>query len=206
MEWIWAALAPALIAGVLYATGWAHPAILAYHVLCATAIVRARKRIRPLFAWHASTGKWAAGASVLFVGVLLLPLLVWDPRSIQATAAAALFPWKRADLGFMLFAAYTMLVHCPLEEIFWRGAVTKPDASMRLAITGNAVFFYLVHVGALAYTLGALGWLLAVPAGLAGGAWAFMTRRTGSIWPALISHWAVDAVILWGMGFCFVRG
>ncbi|HLF93645.1 MAG TPA: hypothetical protein VJB14_09285 [Planctomycetota bacterium] len=49
MDWILAALAPALIAGVLYATGWAHPAILAYHALCATAILRARRGIRPLF-------------------------------------------------------------------------------------------------------------------------------------------------------------
>jgi membrane protease YdiL (CAAX protease family) len=142
---------------------------------------------------------------VLFAGVLLLPLLFWDPRSIRSTAAAALFPWKRADLGFAFFAAYTMLIHCPLEEIFWRGAVTKPEASTSLAIAGNAVFFYLVHVGALAYTLGAPGGLLAVPAGLAGGAWAFMTRRSRSIWPALISHWAVDAVILGGMWAYFIR-
>jgi len=204
MDWIFAALAPALVAGVLWATGWAHPAILAYHLLCATAIVRSRKRIRPLFAWHASTGRWAVGATLLFCGALFIPLLFWDPRSIRATAAAALFPWKRADLAFAGFAAYTMIVHCPLEEIFWRGAVTKPEARPAVAIAGNAVFFYLVHVGALAYTLGGLGWLLALPAGLAGGGWSFMTLRSRSIWPALISHGAVDAVILWGMGFYFV--
>lgn len=206
MDWIFAALAPALIAGVLFATGWAHPAILAYHALCATAILRARRRIRPLFAWHGSTLKWALGASALFVAVLFLPLLFWDPRTIRESAAAALFPWKRADLGFLLFGAYTMIVHCPLEEVFWRGAVTKPGTPAAVAIAGNAVFFYLVHVGAMAYTLGGLGWLLALPTALAGAGWSFLTLRSRSIWPALISHWAADAAILGGMWFYFVRG
>lgn len=92
MSWILAALAPAVVAGVLWATGWAHPAIGAYHAPCAAAILHARRRIRPLFAWGPSTGRWAAGASALFVAVLFVPLLFWDPRTIRASAAAALFP------------------------------------------------------------------------------------------------------------------
>lgn len=206
MNWILAAVAPAALAGVLWGTGRAHPAILAYHVVCAAGIVRARRRIGPLFSWNASTAAWTAGTTAIFLAGLFLPLLFWDPAAVRAPAMAALFPWKRVDLAFVLFSAYTMVVHCPLEEVFWRGAATDAGrVRLPVAVAANAGFFYLVHVGAMAYTLGALGWLLAIPTGLAGGAWAYVTLRSRSIWPALISHWAVDAAILWGMWFFFVR-
>lgn len=206
MNWFLAALAPAVFAAVLWPTNMAHPAILAYHGVCAFGIFRERRRIRPLFAWTASTGKWVAGTTIVFVSCLFLPLLFWDPRTVREPAATALFPWKNVDLTLVIFVVYTMVFHCPLEEIFWRGAATKTDAPQAgIAIAGNTIFFYLVHVVALAKTLGAIGWLLAVPAGLAGGAWAWVTLRSRSLWPALISHWAVDAAILWGMWFYFAR-
>lgn len=203
MNWFLAALAPALFAVVLWGTKHPNPAIGTYHALCAIAIFRARKRIRPLLAWDASTGKWVAGATAVFLAGLSAPLLFWSFESIRGMRA--FFPWNDTEAAFMLFAAYTMLVHCPLEEIFWRGAVTDPGARLPVAVAGNALFFYLLHAAALSMSLGGKGWLIAIAAGLAGGAWAFVTARSRSLWPALISHWAVDAAILWGMWFFFVR-
>jgi membrane protease YdiL (CAAX protease family) len=147
-----------------------------------------------------------AGTTVMFLIGLWAPALFWDPRSIRSSAMAALFPWKNVDLAFILFASYTMIVHCPIEEIFWRGIVLDPNGPPAIEILLNGLFFYLVHVSALAYALGRLGWLLAVPAGVAGAGWSWVTRRSGSLWPALVSHGAVDLAILWGFWFFFVRG
>jgi membrane protease YdiL (CAAX protease family) len=134
-----------------------------------------------------------------------MPILVWDPRTIRGSALSVLFPWKNVEGAFAIFAAYTMMVHCPLEETFWRGAVLNLGGRPTLEICRNAAFFYLLHGAVLAPTLGARGWLLALPAGLAGGGWSLVTMRSRSLWPALISHWVVDAAILGGIWFFFVR-
>ena len=203
MNWVLAALAPLLLFGVLKITGLPNPAIGSYHALCAVGIFCMRKRIRTLLAWGPTTGRWALGTTVVFLAGLFAPLLFWSFASIREMRA--FFPWNSSEAAFLLFAAYTMLVHCPLEEIFWRGAVTSPDARVSVAIAGNAVFFYLLHAAAMTVSLGGKGWLIAVPAGLAGGGWAFVTARSRSLWPALLSHWAVDAGILGGMWFFFVK-
>jgi membrane protease YdiL (CAAX protease family) len=203
VNWLLAAAAPALVAGVLWGTGRPNLAIGAYHALCAIAIVRARRRIRPLLVWGGGTGSWAAGTTGVFLAGLAVPLLLISPASIRGMRA--FFPWNETEAAFALFAAYTMVVHCPLEEIFWRGAVTDPGARRSVTVAGNAVFFYLLHAAAMAPSLGGKGWLLAVPSGLAGGGWAFVTGRCRSLWPALVSHGAVDAAILWGMWYYFVK-
>jgi membrane protease YdiL (CAAX protease family) len=204
MNWLFAALAPAVMAGILWATGRAEPAIGAYHATCVIGIILARHRIRPLLKWTSSTGTWAGWTTVVFLAGLAVPLLFWSPSTIREQGRA-FFPWNDSEAAFAIFAAYTMIVHCPLEEIFWRGAVTDPAARLPVAVAGNAAFFYLLHAAAMGKSLGGTGWLLAIPAGLAGGGWAFVTARSRSLWPALLSHWAVDVAILWGMWFFFVR-
>jgi membrane protease YdiL (CAAX protease family) len=206
MRWLLAVLAPAVLAAILWTTKLAHPAIIGYHVVCAVGIILARRRLRPLFQWTSTTRAWIVGTTLVFVAVLWAPRLFWDPRTIRTSAAAALFPWKNVDLTLVVFVVYTMVLHCPLEEIFWRGVVLNPNGRLSVEIAANAALFYLVHVAALTITLGALGWLLAIPAGLAAVGWSFVTLRSRSLWPALISHWAVDAAILWGMWYYFARG
>jgi membrane protease YdiL (CAAX protease family) len=70
---------------------------------------------------------------------------------------------------------------------------------------GNAVFFGLLHAVPLGIVLGLPGFLLGLPAAAAGAFWAFVTIRSRSLWPALVSHWGADAVILGEMWFFFVR-
>jgi membrane protease YdiL (CAAX protease family) len=100
--------------------------------------------------------------------------------------------------AFAAMAAYTMLVHAPLEELFWRGVFTDVDRP-RGALLANALTFYAVHVIVLTNAVGAWGWIAALPTALAGLAWAWVTLRSRSIWPSLVSHGAVDAAILAGM-------
>lgn len=110
------------------------------------------------------------------------------------------FPGAGAFAGM---AAYTMLVHAPLEELFWRGVFTDVDVP-RGALLANALTFYAVHVIALTNAVGAWDWIAALPTAVAGLGWAWVTLRTRSIWPALASHGAADAAILAGMAYYYL--
>ena len=206
MRWTWGAAA-VLAMGVIYvASRWVHAGIVAYHLVCLAAIVRHRKSIRPLFAWDRRIAAWTVWTTVVIVGGLFLPRLFWDPATVREKAQAALFPVEGRGTFFVLFAAYTLGAHFWLEEVFWRGAFTDVvNVGLPAAVLGNAAGFYLVHVVALSWALGWIGVALALPTALAGAAWGYVTHRTRSIWPALVSHFAADDAILGGMWFYFVR-
>jgi membrane protease YdiL (CAAX protease family) len=206
MNWILAAAAPALLGAVQLLSGWIHPAILAYHLLCAIAIYRHRARLRPLFRGGRGTRVWAAATTLAIAGVLLAAPLLQDPAPYRDLFRRKLLPWAHPPALFAVFAAYTMVVHAPLEEIFWRGVVLDPErAPLGAAITGNALFFYLLHAVPMSIVLGPRGALVAAPTLAAGALWAFVTIRSRSLWPGLVSHWGADAVILGGMWFYFIR-
>ena len=174
--------------------------LLAYHAVCAGAIVRHRRSLKPLFAWRAGLGLWTIGTTLAFLAGLASLLLIWDPASARGPMS---FPSVRA---FALTAAYTLLLHASLEEIFWRGVFTEVESARPLpALLGNAVTFYLVHVIVLTNAVGGWGWVAALPTAIAGLAWGWVTIRTRSIWPALVSHWAADAAILTGMGYYYLE-
>jgi membrane protease YdiL (CAAX protease family) len=99
---------------------------------------------------------------------------------------------------FAVIAAFTMLIHTPLEELYWRGAAMDA-ASPRSAVWGSIFFFYWLHAGPLYFLMGTRGLWLALPTAFAGGVWALSTLRTKNIWPALISHWAAEVAILYGV-------
>lgn len=204
MNWGWAAAAPAVIAGVLWATGRVWAAILAYHVVCASAVFVHRARIRPLFRTEVSTWRWALLTTAAIVGGLALGPLLRDPSPYRRVFLDQVLPWGRSS--FTIFAAYSLLIHAPLEEIFWRAAVLDPERRpLKSGVSGNALFFYLVHAAPMALLLGAEGWLLALPTALAGALWAFVQIRSCSLWPGLVSHVAADAAILCGMWVYWVR-
>jgi membrane protease YdiL (CAAX protease family) len=107
---------------------------------------------------------------------------------------------------FWGFVAYSLIVHSPLEEIFWRAVVTDPGHPGRgMLVAGNALGFGLLHAIPMGMILGWPGVLMALPTAAAGAIWAWVTIRTRSLWPALVSHWGADALILAGMWFFFIR-
>jgi len=167
-------------------------------------IYRQRGRIRSLLIWDRSIGRWTVGTTILIAAFLALGPLVVDPAPYRDLFMRSLFPGGRSPLLFTGFAVYTLLVHAPLEEIFWRGAVTDPNRAGP-ALAGNAVFFGLLHAVPLGILLGPSGLLFALPTAAAGAVWAWVTIRSRSLWPALVSHWGADALILFGMWFFFVR-
>jgi membrane protease YdiL (CAAX protease family) len=206
MNWALAAAAPATVGLVFWAAGIVHPAIVAYHVLCGVAVWRRRERIRAFLRTDRSTIPWTAGTTLAVALFLIAAPFVHDPTPYRALFRKTLFPWGDPATLFALFAVYTMVIHAPLEEIFWRAVVMDPEQSPpRTAIAGNLVFFYLFHAVPMSLALGPMGLLAAVPAGAAGATWAFVTIRSRSLWPGLVSHWGADGLILGGMWFFFIR-
>jgi membrane protease YdiL (CAAX protease family) len=206
VNWLLAAAAPTVLGLVFLASGRVHPAMLAYHALCAMAIFRHRARVRILLPSRGHAWKWGLGTLVLFLPFLVAGPFVLDPAPYREVFRRTLFPSGGAPVLFPLFAAYTLLVHVPLEEIFWRGVVLDPErARVPSALAGSLLFFGALHAVPLGLILGPVGLLFSLPAAAAGAIWAALTIRTRSLWPALVSHWGADLVILGGMWFYFIR-
>ena len=206
MNWMLAAAAPATVGLVFWASGIVHPAIVAYHVLCAVAVWRRRTRVRSLLRADRTTLAWTLATTLVVALVLVAAPFVHDPKPYRDVFRKTLLPWGDPATLFAIFAVYTLAIHAPLEEIFWRAVVMDPEQSPPLtAIAGNGVFFWLFHAVPMAMVLGPLGLLAAVPAGAAGAVWAFVTIRSRSLWPGLVSHWGADGLILGGMWFFFIR-
>jgi membrane protease YdiL (CAAX protease family) len=201
MNWLLAMAAPAVVAGVYFVTGFIQPAVVAYHLLCAVAIYDQRDRVRALYQVQRATVLWAIGSSAAIAAFLAVAPLVLDPRPYRDVFRETVLP------GFFpVFVAYTMFVHAPLEEVLWRGVVLHPaPAAPWTAIAGNGMFFYALHAVPMVMLLGARGALLALPTLAAGAFWAFVTIRSRSLWPGLVSHWGADGVILGLMWFYFIR-
>jgi membrane protease YdiL (CAAX protease family) len=206
MKWRLALSAPLLVGAVLLLSRLVPAAILAYHLLCAIAVARHRARVRVFLQGGRNVAAWALVASLLIGCSLFLGPLLQDPAPYRDLFRRRVLPWGDASAVFPLFAAYTLIVHAPLEEIFWRGVVMDPERSpLRTAIAGSALGFYLIHAVPMGLLLGSRGLLLALPTAAAGALWAFVTIRSRSLWPGLVSHWGADGVILVGMWFYFIR-
>ena len=206
MNWALAAAAPAIAGLVFWASGIVHPAIVAYHLLCGVAVWRRRDRVRRLLRTDPTTLAWTSGTTLVIALFLLAAPFVHDPKPYRELFRKTLLPWGDPATLFGVFALYTMVIHAPLEEVFWRAVVMDPEESPpRTAIAGNGAFFYLFHAVPMTMVLGPLGLLAAVPAGAAGAVWAFVTIRSRSLWPGLVSHWGADGLILGGMWFFFIR-
>jgi len=121
VNWLLAAAAPTVLGLVFLASGRIHPAMLAYHVLCAIVIFRHRARIRVLLPSPSRAWRWGLGTLALFLPFLVAGPLVLDPAPYREVFRRTLFPSGGPSVPFLLFAAYTLIVHVPLEEIFWRG-------------------------------------------------------------------------------------
>ncbi len=206
MNLLLAVAAPAVVGLVFLATGRIHPAMLAYHALCALFIFKQRARIRSLLPSDRRAWRWGIGSIALFLPFLVAGPFVLDPAPYRDVFRRVLFPLGSPSVLFFLFAAYTLIVHVPLEEIYWRGIVLDPErARLPEALAGNFLFFGVLHAVPLGLILGPLGILFALPAAAAGAIWAGLTIRSRSLWSALVSHWGTDLILLGGMWFYFIR-
>jgi uncharacterized protein len=104
---------------------------------------------------------------------------------------------------FVLFAAFYSLIHSFLEEYYWRWFVfgrLRRYRSPRAAGIVSSLAFTSHHVLLLGVLLGGFGaatWLLALGVAAAGGAWAWLYHRSGSLAAPWISHALADAGLMW---------
>jgi membrane protease YdiL (CAAX protease family) len=190
---LWLAAVPVgILTGALFLPGGFHTANAAYHVWCGVLIYLRRERLRGRWGWSGRVRAWTIGTGAVSAAGLLGAIL-WVPRDVWVSGAARVLPASNPVLFFVLFGLASFFLHVPLEEVYWRGVILGPG---RWSGSVNTVFFYLLHAAPMSVLFGSIGWALGLPAAAAGAAWAFVTRRTGSLWPALLAHFVVVGLLL----------
>jgi len=107
---------------------------------------------------------------------------------VDTLAAWGVGPTRYGPL--FLFMA---LVNGPAEELFWRGFVATELAdlpSRRWALLVPTICYASYHGVTVLLLAGSPGSAVIMLSGvlMAGGLWAWLRERTGSVWPALINH------------------
>lgn len=103
---------------------------------------------------------------------------------------------------YVVLASFIVAAHSLLEEYYWRwfvfGQLRKLITRMP-AIVLSSLAFMAHHVVVLYVYLPGRFWSAALPFSLGiaigGAVWAWLYERSGSIWPAWLSHLLIDAGI-----------
>jgi membrane protease YdiL (CAAX protease family) len=168
------------------------PAVVGYHVFCAVLPTVAGQDLRDsrLRSWPS---RWWMIATVL---ISLLLVAIGGLAAGVVENARDLLPagWEvpaRLLHLFWLFAVYSIVVNAFLEEYFWRGFVSR-----KTGLQGSVLFWAMHAAAASVYFDVGIALLLTAPSLAAALAWAWMTRSSGSLWPAIVTHVAADAAIL----------
>jgi uncharacterized protein len=180
----------------------------AFPLIWVLAVERRRVRIAAPASRGLLTGL-ISGAAVGGTIFTLYWLVARQGNLIPLTEPVARLRLKVAQFGLDTPAAYIAFViflagiHSFLEEYYWRWFVfgglneLMPQAG---AIALSSVAFMAHHIIDLAVFLPGNFWLVVMPMSLGvalGGAfWAWLYARTGSLYPAWLSHLLVDAAIM----------
>lgn len=117
-----------------------------------------------------------------------------DPDRLEATVAN----WGVAPDQMVAMLAVMAVLNAAAEELFWRGyfpgrvAGARPDAppSVGLTVVLPAMLYASYHVATITQLVGNVVGVVLMTSGVlaAGLIWGWLRRRTGSVWPALLSH------------------
>jgi membrane protease YdiL (CAAX protease family) len=162
-------------------------AILGYHSLCLVGSIR--------------PGAWRSGRSsrigwiVTGLCLLLLPLpfmLPALPGFPHAAISSILDQWPGGLWGH---AVYALLVNVPVEEAYWRGAITRRHPDWSPLQHGAA--FGLHHAAAAAILL-PWPWIIPAFAGpaAAGALWTWLARKSEGIAFPILSHATADFALI----------
>lgn len=176
------------------------------------------RRRRPQFAWHGGAGVGLGIAGGLVVGVALLivyHVLVgqsdWLAAGVEQVRAKVTEMGIDTPLRFAALALFYSLVHSLLEEYFWRWYVfgeLRRFIGDWPAVALSSVGFMAHHVIVLGLYFGDAWWLTALcslSVAVGGAAWAWLYRRSGTLWGSWFSHALVDAAIM-AVGYQMIWG
>lgn len=131
---------------------------------------------------------------------LMLPLGVMESVKVVAQAKLTAYGGDSV-LGLAAIGLFYSLFHSGFEELYWRGFIYR-GLSQRIADNGalilSSIGFMSHHVLVLGKFFGyGTPWTYVCSAGVAVGGiiWGVMFRKTGSLWPAWLSHGIVDAAL-----------
>ena len=152
------------------------------------------------------------GAAALLLYFMLLKgssLLDGAPETIQAKVAEF---GLTTPAAFLPFAGFLAVVHSLLEEYYWRWFVfgrLRERVRWPVALFVSSVAFMAHHVIIVATFFPGRFLTMALPLTLGvavgGGFWAWLYDRTGSLYPAWLSHLLVDTAIL-TVGYAMIFG
>ena len=105
--------------------------------------------------------------------------------------------------SFLVLAGFISLVHSLAEEYYWRWFVfgqLRESVPLAAAIAISSLGFMSHHVlvvGKFLAGYGAYTWFFSICVATGGGLWAWLYHRTGSLYGAWLSHFLVDAGLMW---------
>lgn len=188
----------AAIAWFVLFSPWTAPHVPFWGVMAAATLVlsvaslvidrASRARIYAFAPRHVAIGVGAAlGLWLVFklghaAAVAILPFAQDQVGAIYAT---------RAQASPLVIGALLLLWIGPAEEIFWRGFV-QDRLTRRLGASRAMWLTLTLYVGV---HLWAANLLLLGAAAICGLCWGWLYRRTGSLWPGLISHAIWDCLM-----------
>lgn len=167
-----------------------------------------RRRMRLSGPAPADVGIGLALGLIVLAGMLALyyGFLKASPAMAQTPAQAAqkLAEFKiDAPLRFLGFAVFLSLLHSLLEEYYWRwfvfGQLSRGAPFFVAAIVSSLGFMahHVLVIGEYFPGRGAYVAFLSLCVAVGGFLWAWLYRRTGSLYGPWASHLVVDAGLMW---------
>ncbi len=139
-------------------------------------------------------------AALVLAAFFALGQDVLDREIIDGALAA----WGVPIAHQKMVALFMLVVNAPAEELFWRGYLHHRLAdwpSRTGAMAATSLGYASYHAVTVHLLVGHVAWAVAVFLGVAaaGFGWGWLREKTGSVWPALLSHlgatWAY--VFIW---------
>jgi membrane protease YdiL (CAAX protease family) len=188
------AFVPYLAVGLgllVFHNAWA--AILTYHAGILAVIFLSKPRIPFRKIVRSSNYKWlmfsvaigACGGAVLY--------LLWPLLSVRPDIAVYIRSIGLTPASWPVFIVYYVLVNPTLEEYYWRGYLGSKSKRPLL----NDFLFAGYHLIVLGGNI-AVPWLVVVFLVLGGAAWYWrqISRITGGLLTAILSHLAADITVI----------
>lgn len=157
--------------------------------------------------WRDLTAGVAFGLTVVAAGLAAYygyfrggPTLGGAPRELTGKLSAF---GIRTGVHFFALAAFYACAHSLLEEYYWRWFVfgqLRRYVPLSLAIALSSLGFMAHHVLLVANFLhgyGPMTWLLSALIAAGGAIWAWQYHRTGSLYAPWLSHFLIDAGLMW---------
>lgn len=161
------------------------------------------KLVRPdarALAEGAIFGLAVAALMVVLYLAWLKPSGLFDQPAVEAREKIASFGIVSVP-AFIVMAIFYSAVHSLMEEYYWRwfvfGQLTRWN-NLPAAIGISCLAFTAHHVLVLARYFGwgsSLTWLFVLGVAIGGAVWAWLYRRSGSLWGPWLGHAIVDAAI-----------